>query len=139
MFPLFRDLAASLFAITLTTLALSPLPTRAEDFPAPDQLKPQRGLPDPLVFFDGRKVQSKEQWEQERRPELKRLFQHYMYGRLPPPPTLTGMSATEPKDCLDGKATLRQITLTFDKPNSITRSTSCLSRRNRPRDLSPCL
>lgn len=86
------------------------------DFPSPDQLKPHPGLPDPLVFFDGRKVETKEQWVNERRPELKRLFQHYMYGKLPPTPKAFAVSAADPKDCLDGKATLRQITLSFDKP-----------------------
>ncbi len=87
-----------------------------DDFPPPDQLQPQAGLPDPLIFFDGRKVETKEQWEKGRRPELKKLFQHYMYGQLPPKPKHFGLSATEPKDCLDGKATLRQITLSFEEP-----------------------
>src|SRR5690349_24500395 len=58
----------------------------AADFPPVSELKPQAGLPDPLVMLSGQKVQSKEQWEKERRPELKALFQHYMYGYLPPKP-----------------------------------------------------
>jgi len=116
MFSDLRISAAGLLAMILATLCVSPPATRAEDFPVPDQLKPHGGLPDPLVFFDGRKVETKEQWEKERRPELQKLFQHYMYGKLPPKPKRFGMSSTEPKDCLDGKATLRQITLTFDQP-----------------------
>lgn len=89
---------------------------RSEDFPPPEELKPQTGLPDPLVFFDGRKVETKEQWENERRPELKKLFQHYMYGQLPPKPGRMTATASEPKDCLAGQATFRQITLAFDEP-----------------------
>ena len=116
MFRLARHLAHALITVAIAALALAPPAIHAQEFPPPDQLKPHGGVPDPLVFFDGRKVETKDQWEKERRPELKKLFQHYMYGQLPPRPTLTGMSATEPKDCLDGKATLRQITLTFEKP-----------------------
>src|SRR6516162_6761879 len=40
-------------------------------------------LPDPLVMADGRKVLSSAQWTQERRPELLRLFEKYVYGRTP--------------------------------------------------------
>src|SRR5258708_36702287 len=60
--------------------------TQAADFPPVSELKPQKELPDPLVMLSGQKVQTKEQWEKERRPELKALFQHYMYGYLPPKP-----------------------------------------------------
>jgi hypothetical protein len=116
MFALARVFAVGLSALTLAALVMSRPVVLAEEFPPPDQLKPQSGLPNPLVFFDGRKVESKEQWENERRPELKKLFQHYMYGKLPPTPKAFAVSATDPKNCLDGKATFRQITLTFDQP-----------------------
>src|SRR6188472_731585 len=46
----------------------------------------QMALPDPLVMFDGQKVNTREKWISERRPELIRLFQHYMYGQLPSKP-----------------------------------------------------
>jgi hypothetical protein len=55
----------------------------AADFPPVSELKPQAGLPDPLVMLSGERVQSKEQWENKRRPELKQLFQHYLYGYRP--------------------------------------------------------
>src|SRR5262245_53370328 len=43
-------------------------------------------LPDPLVLSNGHRVESKDQWMKERRPELKALFEHYMYGPLPSKP-----------------------------------------------------
>lgn len=43
------------------------------------------GLADPLTFADGSKVQNKQDWER-RRVELKKLFQDYEYGSLPPKP-----------------------------------------------------
>lgn len=54
--------------------------------PNPTELPVRDSLPDPLVMLDGRKVTSREMWFTERRPELLRLFQHYMYGQLPPKP-----------------------------------------------------
>ena len=50
------------------------------DFPPVEQLPINPQLPDPLVMMDGSRVTSKRQWNEERRPELKALFQHYMYG-----------------------------------------------------------
>ena len=61
----------------------------AADFPAPKDLPSRPELPDPLVMFDGTKVTTKEQWVEKRRPELKALFQHYMYGSIPPAGTVT--------------------------------------------------
>ena len=56
----------------------------AAEFPAPKDLPKHAELPDPLVMFDGTKVTTKEQWTEKRRPELKALFQHYVYGTIPP-------------------------------------------------------
>ena len=52
-------------------------------FPDPKDLPSRPELPDPLVMLDGTKVATKEQWVEKRRPELKDLFQHYMYGTIP--------------------------------------------------------
>ncbi|WP_029033800.1 acetylxylan esterase [Salinimicrobium terrae] len=41
-----------------------------------------RNLPDPLIFQDGRKVSTREQW-QERRKEILEVFNREMYGKLP--------------------------------------------------------
>lgn len=89
----------------------------AADFPPVSELKPQAGLPDPLVMLSGQKVQSKEQWEKERRPELKALFQHYMYGYLPPKPDKVfedGESWSEagPATFMDGKVDISECAIT---------------------------
>src|SRR4051794_30314149 len=57
--------------------------SESKRFPPVSQLPVHPGLPDPLVMFDGQRVTSKQQWFEKRRPELKALFQHYMYGDLP--------------------------------------------------------
>jgi hypothetical protein len=98
-------------------LALSLLTVGAgadEHFPEPAKLPSQPGLPDPLVFFNGERVTSKEQWVSKRRPELKNLFGYYMYGFAPPAPDkVNARVEREDRRALDGKATLKEITLTF--------------------------
>ncbi|MBO0698710.1 MAG: acetylxylan esterase [Zavarzinella sp.] len=84
--------------------------TRA-DFPAPKDLPSRPELPDPLVMFDGTKVTSKEQWRDNRRPELMALFQHYMYGTIPPPGSVTARVLHEDAKAFGGKATLREVAL----------------------------
>jgi hypothetical protein len=82
------------------------------DYPAVDRLPERAELPDPLQMQDGKKVKTAEEWKRLRVPELKGLFQHYMYGPMPPAPS--GVTATvehENRDALGGKATLREVAL----------------------------
>jgi dienelactone hydrolase len=81
-------------------------------FPEPSALPFQAALPDPLVMLDGRRVTSRDQWVKERRPELLALFQHYMYGAIPPKPAHTrARDLGEYHDFLAGKATLKLVRL----------------------------
>src|SRR5258708_17790216 len=68
-------------------------------------------MPDPLVMLNGHRVKNSIQWTKERRPELKLLFQHFMYGYFPPPVKVMAKIEREDSACLGGKATLREITL----------------------------
>jgi (4-O-methyl)-D-glucuronate---lignin esterase len=89
----------------------------AADFPAPDQLPANPKFPDPLVMMDGTRVTTKEQWETKRKPELKALFQHYMYGRLPPTPKRQKYEVLFSDDkALSGKAKLSEVRITFEEP-----------------------
>ena len=83
----------------------------AADFPAPRDLPSRPELPDPLVMLDGTRVTTKEQWVEKRRPELKALFQHYMYGTMPPAGTVTAKVLHEDPKAFGGKATLREMAL----------------------------
>jgi hypothetical protein len=84
------------------------------NFPAPDKLPSRPELPDPLVMFDGTRVTTKEQWEAKRRPELKELFQHYMYGVMPQRPDKVAATVLhEDGRAFGGKATLKEIALTI--------------------------
>jgi hypothetical protein len=101
----------------LAALLLAPAVTRA-DFPPADKLPAQAELPDPLVMLNGEKVKTREQWFKERRPELKALFQHYMYGEMLPPLKITAtVDRTDPK-AFGGKATLKEVSIAFGPPDT---------------------
>jgi hypothetical protein len=97
----------------MTALSLA----SAADFPPPEKLPSRPELPDALVMFDGTPVKTKEQWQAQRRPELKALFEHYMYGRLPPTPRQPKYQVLFSDDkALGGKARLSEVKITFDEP-----------------------
>jgi hypothetical protein len=89
------------------------------DFPPVSQLPARPELPDPLTMLDGTRVTTKEQWRDKRRPELLALFQHYMYGYLPPRPDKVDFKVerVDPK-ALGGKATLKEVTISFGPPGT---------------------
>ncbi len=88
-------------------------------FPDVSQLPARPEMPDPLVFLSGERVMSREQWFQKRRPELKALFQHYMYGYPPPAPEkVEATLEREDGRAFGGKATLREISLAFGPPDT---------------------
>src|SRR5262245_15955340 len=98
------------FAILGTSVAQA-------DYPEVSRLPSQRDLPDPLVMWSGERITTREQWVTKRRPELKALFQHYMYGYLPPAPEKISsqVERTDP-EALGGKATLKEVTIAFGPP-----------------------
>lgn len=70
------------------------------------------GLPDPLVFNDGRRVTTAAQWRQ-RREEIKALFEQNVYGHMPPAPGNVEGELLSSTPILDGIATHRIIQLRF--------------------------
>jgi dienelactone hydrolase len=103
-----------LFLALIALLVSCPNGRAAEQFPAVADLRPNPDLPDPLVMFSGERVTSKEQWYQQRRPELKALFQHYMYGYFPPAPKQIEATAERvDRQFLGGKATKKEVKIKF--------------------------
>jgi hypothetical protein len=86
-------------------------------FPVAAELPAQRGLPDPLLLSNGQHVMTRKQWVDERRPQLKALFQHYMVGHTPPAPhQVTATLEREDLHCFGGKAAKKEIALTVGPP-----------------------
>ena len=101
-------------ARVVTAAQMEPVQVDADRFPPVSELASQPEFPDPLVMLDGRRVATREQWFRERRPELMALFQHYMYGFLPPAPKETGGKLDrENRTAFNGRATLKEVTVTF--------------------------
>ena len=86
---------------------------------------PAYTLPDPLVMQNGQKVETAEQWINQRRPELIKLFEEYVYGVKPKKQVKYLFEETKVvPDFLEGRATLKEINLDFadaplDRPISL--------------------
>lgn len=81
-----------------------------------ESLVPAYELPALLKSNQGKEIKSKQAWENIRRPELVETFSDQMYGRTPAeeiPVTYEVLS--ENKQALGGKATMRQVQMSFSK------------------------
>lgn len=107
--PFLHPLPAILAACALAGCATHSAP---RTFPDVGALPARPEMPDPLTTMDGERIKSSRQWFKERRPELAALFQHYMYGTIPPTPSnVQARVLGQYADFLDGKATLKVVTL----------------------------
>ena len=80
--------------------------------PGVNELPVRTGLPDPLVWNDGARVGTVEDWK-KRREEIKRTLEYYATGEMPPPPgNVQGVEMTN-EPVLEGKVQYRLVHLTF--------------------------
>jgi hypothetical protein len=80
---------------------------------------PEYTLPDALVMEDGTAVETPEAWQNERRPEVLRLFEDHVYGRTPAKQLgITFEEASRDEGALGGKATRREVTAYFTSDRS---------------------
>ncbi len=93
-----------------TAIALN---VSSEPFPAVKDLPTIAELPDPFTMMDGTRITTKEDWYSKRRPELKALFQHYMYGTMPPAPEIEAIVRKTDRSVFEGKATLKEVEIRF--------------------------
>lgn len=85
---------------------------KSEEFPPPRDLPPSAELPNPLRFLDGSPVKTEADWKR-RRVELKKLFEHYMYGTLPSVPgPIRAEVVYESREAFAGHAILREVAVT---------------------------
>ncbi|MEX2215338.1 MAG: hypothetical protein WD768_14495 [Phycisphaeraceae bacterium] len=104
----------TMLVLALASSIFPAMSVAADDLPAFEALPVIKEFPDPLVTLDGARITTKEQWEAKRRPELKHLFQHYMYGYFPSAPErITAKVVAEDKNYLGGKATKKLVNIAF--------------------------
>lgn len=83
-----------------------------EDLPRPAACPAVSGLADPLVARDGTRIETADAWREQRRPELKRLFEHYVYGYTPESPAVEA-TVRRTASVFDGRGTLREVEIGF--------------------------
>lgn len=93
-----------LLLATLMTVA-----SFAAELPAPSELPENPAFPDVLAMRDGTKITTLAEWNTMRAPELRALFQNYMYGANPATKPVSGKLLREDKAAFAGKATLREV------------------------------
>ena len=72
-------------------------------------------LPDALTSFEGEKIKTSQEWTETRRPELFNFFEAQVYGKVPGKLDIADTKVLERSDnALNGKATRRQVQLTFN-------------------------
>jgi len=107
-----RVLKRQLLAVVVLLLTGGAV-TSAAELPEVADLPSSSEVPDPLKMFDGTPVTTTAQGYGQRRGELKALFQHYMYGYMPPPPGISARVTKTDKTVLDGRATLKEVEITL--------------------------
>lgn len=85
-------------------------------FPKPSELKKtQPKLPNPLEFLNGETVKSVEEWEKKRKPELRSLFEFYMYGKRPQPANqLSVQEVYKNEKAFDGSVTIQEFLISYN-------------------------
>lgn len=75
-------------------------------------------LPDPLLTLGGERVATAAAWQTTRRPEVLELFRTHVYGRAPvgKPAGLKFETFDSAADAMDGKATRRQVRISYRGP-----------------------
>jgi hypothetical protein len=117
----FLEIIHSKFAIILILFTLICTLTSFScktKLPPVEKLPWQANLPDPLKMMDGTPVKTAKDWYNKRRPELKLLFQHYMYGYLPPRPPMNITLVKQDENLFGGKATYKEIKLDLQLPEN---------------------
>jgi len=83
----------------------------ADEFNYDESLVPEFELPDVLTSEDGRSVDSAQKWIDVRRPEILRLFQTHVFGRLPNLDVTLRIRSHERSTVLEGLAIREQQTI----------------------------
>jgi hypothetical protein len=87
---------------------------RAAEANYDETLVPQFTLPDPLLTERGRRIKSARAWRSQRRPELLRLFETHVYGKMPGPTKRMEFEVRSvDAAALEGKATRKEVRIQF--------------------------
>lgn len=106
----------SLLSLLLTSGALTMAADEKEPVNSDESKVPAYTLPDVLTANDGKKIATKEDWQNTRRAEVLEIFKREVYGRSAgKPEQLEFKKVSEKKDALDGTATAKEIDIIVKK------------------------
>ncbi len=91
-----------------------------QQLPEFEELPEVSELPDPFMLLDGTPVDSMREWNELRKPELKKLFQHYIYGYLPPAPEMNFELIHQDSTLFDSQATYKEIRIDLILTETVT-------------------
>jgi (4-O-methyl)-D-glucuronate---lignin esterase len=97
------------------TILVTIISTIAKSEPAgsnyDEQQVPNYSLPDPLVDNTGRRLESPQDWQERRRPEIVKLFETHVYGRSPRSQGVEFELKSVSRDALNRSAIRKEITI----------------------------
>ena len=82
------------------------------EFADVDNLPLQKGMPDPFLMPDGKRVQTLQDWGKQRE-YIKAMLAHYLYGDMPPRPKAIDIKQVDSELLYGGKGVAEQYTLTI--------------------------
>jgi hypothetical protein len=81
---------------------------------------PEYTLPDPLILSDGTRVADAQTWVARRRPEILRLFEQHVYGKVPDrPEDMTFNVTSVDREALGGRATRKEVSVYFQARQTV--------------------
>ena len=81
-------------------------------FPNVEDLPEQKGMPDPFLMPNGKRVQTAQDWDTQRET-IKAMLEYYLYGSIPPLPRDVEFEKNSSQLIYDDKAVEAQYTLTI--------------------------
>jgi len=107
----FIFLFTNLFCLISISTIMAQNPANYDESKVPDLI-----LPDPFVSFKGKSVQTIQDWESIRRPEILHLFEENVYGKIPTDfDEITFKEVTESQNPYPEKAIFKEIDITVSR------------------------
>jgi len=112
---------ALVVAVFLGIPSVGAVEDKAEyEFANVENLPLQKGLPDPFLMPDCKRVQTLQDWRKQRE-YIKAMLAHYLYGHMPPRPKKIEIKQVDFKSIYNSKGVEEQYTLTIHrKGKSVT-------------------
>ena len=104
-----------IMAVLLSILMETGISQFTETIYDEDQV-PEYSLSSPLLTQNGNPVRTREDWFEKRRPEILKLFQSEIYGRVPESlPEISYEVLSQPEEVFEGKGARKEIRVHFSR------------------------